>query len=180
MDRQVWEEFEADPESVAFEAEQALAAMSKRDLAMSDSVEWEDVRGLDRERLVKVRVNQCFFRTMILSGYRSVCAVCQIPLPALLVASHIVPWSIDPSNRMNPRNGICLCVLHDKAFDRGLLGFNEDLTIEVYPEVLAASESEAIKGVFLTYVGRRLSLPDRWHPDPLLIRRHNELNSITG
>jgi len=39
----------------------------------------------------------------------------------LLIASHIVPWSKDKQNRLNPRNGLCLSALHDKAFDRGMI-----------------------------------------------------------
>lgn len=79
LDRQVWMEFESDPESTAFEAESVLAALSERDLEMTESIEWEDVSGLDRERMIKVRVNQSFFRSMILTGYRSSCAVCELP-----------------------------------------------------------------------------------------------------
>src|SRR5665647_2819139 len=58
-----------------------------------------------------------FFRSLILSVYNEQCAICNMPVRRLLVASHIVPWSVDPSQRMNPRNGICLCSLHDRAFD---------------------------------------------------------------
>lgn len=180
MDRQVWDEFQADPETIAFQAEQSLASLTNRDLEMSDSLEWEDVRGLDQERMTKVRVNQNFFRTMILAGYRSSCAVCEMPLTSLLVAAHIIPWSIDRSKRMNPHNGICLCVLHDKAFDRGLLVFDEDLRIDVSLQVRSASQSDAVNRSFLSFVGRRLALPDRWHPDPIFIRQHNEMHSASG
>jgi len=34
----------------------------------------------------------------------------------LLNASHIIPWRVDSTNRLNPRNGICLNALHDRAF----------------------------------------------------------------
>jgi len=36
-------------------------------------------------------------------------------------ASHIVPWAEDERNRLNPRNGLCLNALHDRAFDRHLM-----------------------------------------------------------
>ncbi len=90
------------------------ATLIDQPLQLADQVEWEDVRGLDREAITKVRVNQHFFREMILANYRQRCAVCEVPFRAILVASHIVPWSLDKSQRMNPSNGICLCSLHDK------------------------------------------------------------------
>ena len=159
LDHQVWEEFTQNPESVAFEAEKHLASLTQRELDLSEFVEWEDVRGLDQELLTKVRVNQQFFRRMILAGYRNCCAVCELPLQSLLVASHIVPWSIDPQNRMNPINGICLCTLHDKAYDSGLLVVDEDLHISVGTAVLEAAPNPMIEKCLLEYVGRRLISP---------------------
>jgi putative restriction endonuclease len=78
---------------------------------------------------------------------------------------------------MNPRNGICLCTLHDMAYDRGLLHVGEDFSIDVSPTIFAAAECETIQRLFIGYIGHHLALPDRWHPDPTLIRRHNELHS---
>ena len=39
--------------------------------------------------------------------------------PRLLVASHIKLWRDFPTDRLNPRNGLCLSSLHDAAFDSG-------------------------------------------------------------
>ena len=47
----------------------------------------------------------------------------------LLVASHIVPWSKDKANRLNPSNGLCLSAIHDKAFDQGLISLSNDFRI---------------------------------------------------
>jgi len=41
----------------------------------------------------------------------------------LLVASHIVPWRSDPGNRLNPKNGLCLSAIHDRAFDLSMSRF---------------------------------------------------------
>ena len=68
-------------------------------------------------RLSKARVNQRFFRDLILDNYQSQCCLTGIAVPDLLIASHIVPWADDPKNRLNPCNGLCLNALHDKAFD---------------------------------------------------------------
>src|ERR1700732_3202698 len=52
-----------------------------------------------------------------------------------LAASHIVPWSIDVSNRTNPRNGLCLNSIHDRAFDCGLLTVTPEFKVKVSPRI---------------------------------------------
>jgi len=80
---------------------------------------------------VKVRRSQQFFRQMILNAFDSRCCVSGLPVRELLVASHIVPWSAFPNERLNPQNGClrtatCLSRLHDGAFDAGLITFDSD------------------------------------------------------
>ncbi len=167
LDEEMWEEFERDPESIAFEAEQAYSSAMRQELRSTDVVEWEDVRGLDKVVVTKVRVNQHFFRSVVLAGYQSRCAICALPFPSLLVAAHIVPWSVDKSLRMNPRNGICLCTIHERSFDKGLLFINRDYTIALHADVKAMSAVASVEANFSRFVGCSLTLPDRWHPTPL-------------
>lgn len=77
-------------------------------------------------RQCKTRISQKCFRNIILGNYHSRCSLTGIAVPDLLIASHIVPWSEDVKNRLNPSNGLCLNALHDKAFDRGLISFDDD------------------------------------------------------
>ena len=117
IDREIWTEFEANPEKLSFESETAFAKLSgtnSKEVEQEPELEndsqtssrpaprWEEVAGLDREAIARVRINQRFFRAIILASYDSTCAVCAMPIPSLLVASHIVPWSVDHSLRMNP------------------------------------------------------------------------------
>lgn len=175
-DAEVWHDFQQNPEEVAFDSEQAFAKLMKQPVRAEPDVRWEDVQGLDRQAVTKVRVNQQFFRSLILAGYRNRCAVCELPLPQLLVASHIIPWSIDPSLRMNPQNGICLCALHDRAFDKGLLRIAPDYLIAIHHSVLEVGEVPSVTSFLTSFAGRRLSLPDRWLPDPLLLERYGVLD----
>ena len=115
LDREVWEQFNSDPETVGFESEIATARLRGTVLEDAPVLEWEHLEGLDREAVTKVRVNQALFRSIIVAGYRCECCVCTMPIQSMLVAAHIVPWSVDHTHRMNPRNGLCLCVLHDRA-----------------------------------------------------------------
>ncbi|MXX40146.1 MAG: HNH endonuclease, partial [Gemmatimonadetes bacterium] len=85
----------------------------------------------DRIVQTKTRIGQNFFRKAVLSAYNYRCCITGLSIPKLLVASHIVPWHIDSANRLNPRNGLALSVLHDKAFDLGMITINEDMTVRV-------------------------------------------------
>ena len=177
LDEQIWNEFTADPESLSFEAEQALSTLTHQEMHLAETVEWEDVHGLDRVAMTKVRVNQHFFRAMILASYHTQCAVCELPFQSLLVASHIIPWAIDKSQRMNPCNGLCLCTLHDKAFDRGLLRIAPDLSVTLHDEVIAVGNLPSVQDSFIKYHGKSITLPDRWHPDSEFLVRRNSLHS---
>lgn len=175
LDEEIWQEFETQPETIAFESEVAAARARGTPPECADDVSWEDVAGLEREALTKVRVNQAFFRSMILTGYGNACCVCALPIARLLVASHIVPWSVDRQLRMNPRNGICLCVLHDKAFDRGLLSIACDYQIQIRGDVREFESNQAVSQGLLAFEGSTIRLPDRWYPDPQFLSLHHQL-----
>jgi predicted restriction endonuclease len=173
LDEAIWAEFHKDTETVGYESELAFAGLTHQEPRVSESVEWEDVRGLDRQVVTKVRVNQHLFRSMILAGYRNECAVCGMPIPSLLVASHIVRWSVERTERMNPRNGICLCALHDRAFDTGVLLIKPDYCIALALPRRAWTTNMAVHRFLVTFDGKTISLPDRWHPEPALLECHN-------
>src|SRR5206468_4269040 len=107
--------------------------------------------------------------------YRCECAVCTLPIPTLLVAAHIVPWSTDKSQRMNPCNGICLCSLHDRGFDTGILVIDANYRVSIDSLVSEFARNPAVGRFLLAYSGKTIALPDRWLPDPRLLSRHAEL-----
>jgi putative restriction endonuclease len=172
LDQAVWAEFHHDPETVGYESEISFAKLTRQPPRIADAVQWEDVQGLDKRVIAKMRVNQHLFRSMILAGYRNECAVCRLPIPTLLEASHIVPWSIDKSVRMNPHNGICLCALHDQAFDVGILRIRPDYRIAVSPFSRPVSKAPAVDRFLIAYDNESIALPDRWHPHGALLKRH--------
>jgi putative restriction endonuclease len=172
LDREVWEQFSSDPEAIGFESEIATARVRGTPLEISQVVEWEHLEGLDREALTKVRVNQGLFRSIIVAGYRCECCVCTLPIQSLLVAAHIVPWSVDNSHRMNPRNGLCLCVLHDRAYDRGLFEISSDYIVHLRSDVRKYHDNTSVQNALLHFDGKPITLPDRWHPDTALLERH--------
>jgi predicted restriction endonuclease len=93
--------------------------------------------------------------------------------PRLLIASHIVPWSKDKTNRLNPSNGLCLSAIHDRAFDKGLISLSEDLRVLVSKE-LRKRDEYFVKQVLLPLEGQQIELPERFLPDHAFLARHRQ------
>lgn len=93
--------------------------------------------------------------------------------PRLLIASHIVPWSKDKANRLNPSNGLCLSAIHDRAFDQGFITVTDDFKI-VVSDVLKQRDDQFIRNVLLPLQGKLIDLPDKFAPDLSFLVRHRE------
>src|SRR5260370_26292278 len=129
--------------------------------------------GKERDVIVRVRVTQSFFRRRVLSAYGFRCCVTGLSVRSLLVASHIVPWAVDPANRLNPRNGLCLNALHDRAFDCGLMWIEKDFTIKMSAKLRGANRGSSEVATWLSsFEDKRLVLPGNFQPDPNLLLKH--------
>jgi putative restriction endonuclease len=171
---EIWRDFDDNPESLAFESERLLARFSGRTLEDIAEIDERELpkEGLERERMVRVRVNQHFFRTTVLSAYDCKCCITGIAVPELLVASHIVGWAKDAKQRMNPRNGLCLNALHDRAFDRGLMFISEDLTVRFREKLLREEKKNSGLDWLLGFAGQQIRLPRKFKPDLTLVAAH--------
>jgi predicted restriction endonuclease len=179
LDREVWGEFHADWERLAVECQllrQQLDQNVVEDLELeSDELLPEDFTGETRQVLTTQRIKQHFFRRTVLSSYRGRCCMSGLSESRLLVASHIVPWSKDKANRLNPSNGLCLSAIHDRAFDKGLITLTDDFKI-VISEELKRRDEAFVKDVLLPLGGKQIELPERFTPQPGFIAWHrNEL-----
>ncbi len=130
--------------------------------------------GTDIQRLVKTRVNQSLFRSVVLNNYSSSCAVCSLNIQNLLVASHILKWSENQLNRLNPENGLCLCNIHDKAFELGYIGIKSDYTILISNEIHQIKEKETFVSLFGRHEKKSIILPDKFYPNPQFLESHLE------
>lgn len=85
-------------------------------------------RTTEVERLVVQRVGQDIFRDALMKYWNGRCPMTGIADPALLRASHIVPWSEcdDDAHRFDVHNGLLLSALWDAAFDAGLVSFSDN------------------------------------------------------
>lgn len=174
LDREVWAEFHADWEKLAVECEllrQNLDAGVPTIDEADEQLVPEDFTGEMRKVVTEQRIKQTFFRRAVLSSYRGRCCMSGLSEPRLLIASHIVPWSKDRANRLNPSNGLCLSAIHDRAFDKGLITLTDDLKIMVSLELKLKKEPFVME-VLLPLDGRMIEPPERFSPQPELIAWH--------
>lgn len=177
-EKEIWDEFRERPEALAFESQQLLARKVGKPVEDVAQIRTDDLprEGVEREALIRVRVNQSFFRRRILSAYEFRCCVTGLNVRELLVASHIVPWSQDSANRLNTRNGLCLNPLHDRAFDRHLMYVDSDFRVRFAHRLqLPAKKENGALSWLLSFEGKTLLLPKHFSPDPTLLTRHARL-----
>ena len=181
IDRAVWSEFAGRDSQLQEEAERILQSRYSRD----PRTEEEQLRADERrilegkaqptERLSNIRVRQQSdaFRRIILRNYGNRCSFCDIDVVGLLEVAHIKPWSVDESLRLAPSNGICLCALHHKAFDKGLLGVDKGDRL-MASSTLGRSRSAAVERNLLNLDGKLIRLPAESRPSVELLRYHRE------
>jgi putative restriction endonuclease len=173
-DKELWQMFEEDAEAVAAEAEAAhdrVAAGVEADVFSK----WEVPQGpTEVERLVRTRRVQSFFRAAVLASYEFRCALSDMAFPELLNASHIVPWNKDKERRADPRNGIALNTLYDRAFDRGLITFDESLRLVVSSRLKKGHQPALQRANFVELEGKGLRQPYRFAPDPAAMAYHRD------
>lgn len=171
----VWTEFNESPGDVLYESEMLLARLKVSRINPEMALETEIAalpEGMEKKTMIKARVNQTLFRRDVLFAYGGKCCMTGIDDVELLNASHIVPWSENPRERLNPRNGLCLNALHDRAFDRGLVSVKPDCTVRVARRILqAASRSKKIEFIAESD-GVQIQLPKKFPPKPKFLEHH--------
>ena len=100
---------------------------------------------------------------MILASYDGAYCITGMAAAELLVASHIVPWSLDSKNLMNPQNVLCLNALHDRAFDKGLITIDDSFKVVVARHIADIPFKKA--KLIRDYDGTLLTMPKRFVPD---------------
>jgi len=173
-DRQIWDEFNQNWEKLAFESQQALERFVE--IGGAFSFEEPDLPKGPTEslRTVRVRLVQSFFRDSVISSYKYTCSFCNLKMPEMLCASHIIPWAKNIEKRADPRNGICLCSFHDRAFDRGLVTLDEDFQIVISNRVLKMKTSPLHDAGFIKLHGNKILLPERFGPDLEALSYHRD------
>lgn len=177
----IFNEFVNNREELLFESEKIIS--EKQNIAIEVKFEeifkddyLKDKKGEDKVRLIKTRVNQHLFRQIVLGNYQNKCAISGIDLSELLVAGHIVPWSKNEKERLNPENGICLSNLYDRAFEEGYIGINLDYEIIISNELKKRIEKPYYIDFFGQFENKLISLPQKYFPNKDFLDFH--LNDI--
>lgn len=168
-DRKVWQQFLTSPEAVIRDATPlaGAGAIPAAEGFAERQRRYEAQQSQPQHVAIDRRKGQGFFREMILASYRSRCALTGLEDTRLLTASHIVGWAEDRSLRLNPHNGLCLNALHDRAFDRHLISFDEDYRMIIAPDVPKAARIQLERTD-----NRRLTMPARFLPSQDFLERH--------
>lgn len=182
LDRAMWDEFHGNLGESAPASEAAMRAAFGAD--EDDEFEVIPNQGIrirkrpaggvtEKTALTKQRRGQDYFRDAVINNFGGRCGVTGLALRELLIASHILPWGKHPEERLNVRNGLCLSRLHDAAFDRGLIAFDDDFSLLLSPRLAGALPQRAVKENFGEYAGTALVLPDDAAlPDPEFLAIH--------
>lgn len=180
LDKAIWEEFQKNPDALGYESQLIVDSLAEQNTALSPLSSNAGVEESaasyyagSTTATVTLRVRQNFFRKAILSSYENRCCMTGLSHPALLVASHIVPWAVDEHNRLNPANGLCLSALHDKAFDRGLITVTPDFIIRVSKSLHDIEPSPMARDYLLGLDGKPITQPHKFAPHQDFLSHHS-------
>jgi putative restriction endonuclease len=170
LDREIWDEFHSDWNGLVWEAimlrkNQGKAARTNENIKSPTGPS-------ERERLTKQRVHQTFFREAVLSSYENTCCITGLSIPECLIASHIVPWSIDEKFRTDPANGLCLSATIDRLFDAGLMTITTGLIVRFSSKVMK-SQNSITRDLLFRYHEQPIRKPSRFLPSIEHIEWHN-------
>lgn len=179
----IWNEFQNRWEVLVEESTRLLATATP---SISDKASSDSPRALVKEEIIAmpsgpserraevlIRLFQSFFRRTVLASYESACSVCGLNIRPLLVASHIKPWSADESIRTEPGNGLCLCAIHDRAFDRCLLAVSEEFRVIIAPRIRESKQS-FVQSALADFHDRPIRMPRRFPPRQDLLAWHRQ------
>lgn len=114
----------------------------------------------DAKANVKIRLGQSEFRKGVMDNFSGKCCVSGISEPAMLIASHIVPWSTNKNFRSDPGNGLLLFVEYDAYFDKGYISIDENLRIVVTDRI--AGLSNELQSRLREIEGRQIEHPRKY------------------
>lgn len=172
----IWDEFADDKERLFSEAQRIKAELQNKTVEETLNITERDLEGTERAVVIKQRINQSVFRSMILSNYEERCAITGINIPELLVAGHIIPWSDStPKQKLDAENGICLSALYDKAYDKGLITISPDDYSILLSSALREYETQKyFDRHFMWINGKKITMPIEHKPNRDYLAYHRD------
>lgn len=171
LDKETWDEFSGKWGKLVTEAQRVRSDLYRID-SIPAYVQLQKGPS-ERVRLTKQRLHQDFFRSAVLSSYGYMCCLTGLPIQECLVASHIIPWSVNENLRADPTNGLCLSATYDRLFDRGLIAISKEFTIIASKKIMR-STNPIIRDEIVIKHGNHVILPARFLPNTDYLRWHFE------
>lgn len=126
---------------------------------------------------IKVRVGHARFSSNVKNNYNNQCCFpeCKISDREFLVASHIARWADNIEKRGDTSNGLCLCPIHDKAFELGYFSLDDNFRICVEKR---KDHSQIFKEYISRYIGMSIQ-KGRVEPDREALVEHRRRSNIS-
>ncbi|MBF0244706.1 MAG: HNH endonuclease [Planctomycetes bacterium] len=177
---EVYRKLQGDPNKIHHEAQSLLEAHfpeSYHDDILQAVGLGDLENAAETRKTVERRKRDPKFREIIIRAYEFKCAVCGLDLRLdnvnlCLEAAHI-KWHQAGGPDIH-QNGLCLCSLHHKAFDRGAFTLSSDYHIELSQRI--HGDSQGMRDWFLRFHGREIRFPqaENWLPSNVYVNWHRK------
>lgn len=119
---------------------------------------------------IKTRVGHERFATNVKNNYNNQCCFpgCKIADKEFLIASHIARWADNIEKRGDTSNGLCLCPIHDKAFELGYFSLDDNFRVCVEKRM---DHSQIFKEYISKFIGLSIS-KGQIEPDCKALKEH--------
>ena len=142
----------------------------------------EDYSSRGQLHEVFAREKQNIFREKLMREYNKKCIFCKFDLENYMIGAHIVPYSKmqkeDPTNVMNPSNGLLLCRMCDYAFELCDIILQDDLGVELSYTIQDSSNDTVKKWRESIVPEIQIKNNARYPPDTRYIQWKRELCKI--
>lgn len=131
----------------------------------------KDFSARGKNRMMHSRYGQSKFTYKLMNNYKHKCLLCGFDMPLCLIGAHIVKYSTmrkaGNEGAMNPRNGLLLCALCDKAFEKNHIKIDHNLKIDKTELEKIAGKSLAVKNWIMS-IHNKIIIPNsvKFSPDP--------------
>lgn len=148
-----------------------LSEKTLEDVTTEYNLHQMDSDGSDVFRNIKTRKDQNKLRKQLLENYNHSCALCNISNSKLLMTRHIKSWlESSKEERVNPKNAIILCKIHDALFENGFIALSNQ-----YEVIFSSNFDFSAQGISTDL---RFTCPNQDPPDLIFLREHRKKNKL--
>jgi putative restriction endonuclease len=171
LDEQVWQTYYGNWDKLAIDAAKITADLSNRSI---EDIVREFPAGLTKTVSVKQRINQNFFRNVVLNSYNNTCCISGISETSRLEACHIVSWTENEAIRTDPTNGLCMNPLFHKAYDKFLISVTADFDIRISDSFLSQIGDMKFRDYMQSKDNSKITMPHKFTPNRDFLDQHHQ------